>query len=724
MPIYDKYGTLDSPQATAADVAFVKMNARLRPDQLSPSEVAMSVNGRMDVDGSWQVRKGINYLAGAPGDSWEGLRLPFYVYADIEMLTATRSTETVTVTTDGSHGFYDATQVLIFGLSGTVNPNGNRTITVTGADTFTFTISGATGSESYSVAGINGAGAPAVIEPSRCWGGCLFSDPSDSNSAYIIEAQNANAVAIKLDDGTSTDIAYPSGVEIGESVELLQAFNKVYIFRDGATALEWNGSFSGTPAFTLVADGDYTQPTVFTAASNTAASGGVVTVTETAHGLSVGEVIKIFDAGTTDLDINVFYEVATVPGSGSFTFFADTDNFSATSVVLGKAQSQGQGFSHMPAPPWASYHQRRLIVPFNYTTTGSAGSAVITDRDIRDELLFSDVLDGDTYDVLVNNFRVTAGVSDYVQAVHPFTDDNAIAFNRNSIHLISGISGSLNDISISEITRESGLVARKSVVTIGNSVYFLSDNGIYATSFGDLYNLRGAGLPLSDPIQPLFNRITSEYAKNAVAIYHNNRYWIAVPIDGSVVNNAILVYNVLNNGWESLDVVNNDNWDIINLISSNVGGINKLYALSSGGGIHIIDDREDDVDYLVLYSGVAAAGIDIDSELTTRSYTLGDFGRKKYSEFELHLESSSSNNSDASISGIAENNDSEFLIGTVSDLLGSDVAASEDVSLRGRIGGVRAYGLQMKITPTQGRPKVRALRVSAIQTFQSLNSSS
>ena len=148
MPTYGKYGTLDSPQATAVDVAFLKMNARLRPDQLSPSEVAMSVNGRMDVDGSWQVRKGIDYLAGSPTSSYEALTLPFYVYANIDILTATRTTTTVAVTTDGSHGFVDDTLVLIYGLSGTVDPNGNRTATVTGADTFTVQLAGVTGSES------------------------------------------------------------------------------------------------------------------------------------------------------------------------------------------------------------------------------------------------------------------------------------------------------------------------------------------------------------------------------------------------------------------------------------------------------------------------------------------------------------------------------------------------------------------------------------------------
>ena len=51
---------MDSQQVDDGDTAFQRINSRLRPDQLKPGEVAVSQNGRMDVDGAWQVRKGIS----------------------------------------------------------------------------------------------------------------------------------------------------------------------------------------------------------------------------------------------------------------------------------------------------------------------------------------------------------------------------------------------------------------------------------------------------------------------------------------------------------------------------------------------------------------------------------------------------------------------------------------------------------------------------------------
>ena len=720
MPTYRSYGPLDSRIAVDGDAGFARMNARMRPEQLDPGVVSYSQNGRMGTDGAWQTRRGIDYFAGAPTSSSEALTVPFYVYANVGISTATRSTTTVTVTTSGAHGFNDATQVGISGLTGTVDPNGNRTITVTGATTFTFDIAGATGSESYTVGGSAFAGAPFIQPINGNWGSCAYSDPSASNSQYIIEAQTEQAVAISLTTGASTTISYPAGITISERVELLQAFDKVYIFRNGATTLEWDGDLGGSLAFVKVANGSYTQPTVFDSSNNTVVSGGVVTITETNHGLSVGDAIKIIDGASSTLESGNFYEIATVPDADTITFYATVDDSSSHAVVFGKPQSQGLGFTHMPAPPWAVYHQRRIICPYFYTTTGSSGSEVITDRNKRDEIVFSDILDGDTYDVLEGVHRVTGGIADYVQYVHPFTDDNAVVFNRNSIHLINGISGSIADISIKEITREAGLVARRSVVTIGNEIFFLSDNGIYGAEFGDLYNLRGSKLPASESIQPVIDRINWQYAEDSVATYYDNRYWIALPLDSSRVNNTILVYNLLNGGWESVDTINDSAWDIQNLIAAGSGDDRGLYAVTSLGGIHELDVRDDDVDRIAIQAGVDPVAVDIDSYVTTRGYTGGTETRKRFREFELHVESSSSNKSDGTISGIAENLDSEFQIDTISNLLGAPLDESEDASLRGRIGGVRAHVLQLKIQPAQGRPKIRQAQVLISAEFQSL----
>jgi hypothetical protein len=551
------------------------------------------------------------------------------------------------------------------------------------------------------------------------YGSCRYSNPNDNNAEYIIIANYDSAFAVNLDTEASTTIAYPSGVTISSPVELIQAIGKVYIFRDGATALEWNGVLTGSPAFAKTANGNYTQPLILTTANNAVCSGGVVTITNT-HNLAVGDKVTIMDEGTTGLIRFDKYEVRSINTTVSFTFLASVDDFTATSVVLGVRQSNGRGFTHMPAPPWGVYHQRRLIVPFKYTTTGTSGSEVITARNVSDEIIFSDVLDGETYDQLTNQFRVTGGIADYVQTVHPFTDDAAIAFNRNSLHLITGLSGSLSDVSIKEITREAGLLARKSVATIGNQVFFLSDNGVYAAQFGDLYNLRGAGLPLSSDIEQWMKRINYAQASKAVGVFHDNRYWLAVPIDGSANNNAIMIYNVINSGWESLDVVTANGLDIANLLVGSPDGKNELFSVNSYGGINKHDSREDDVDRIYTSPGVPAYTVRPNSLIETRAYTMNSSDRKKFNSVEIHVESSESNTSNGLLEAIGDNIDSRSSIATMSELNdNANLAVGEDASFRARIGNMRSYSMQFAVTPTAGRPKLRLVRVSATDAFNS-----
>jgi hypothetical protein len=721
MPRYSRYGYLDNALVEEGDTGFFRLNSRLRPDQLKQGELASSINGRMGIDGAWQPRRGVDQFGPVISSNAEALTLPFYLYADVSSSGISRALDKITMTlsTVDVATLNTGTLAYISGITGiTPDPNGNRVITKESSTEISITVTGLSGT----VAGTATIGAPILDDDAInvVYGSCLFSDPSTENTEYIILATYNKAVWVKISDGSTGNIVYPSGVTLSANCDMLQVFNFVGIFRDGLTAMQWNGSFVGTPAFTLVANGAFTQPVVYTAVGNTACTQGVVTVTDT-HALSVGDTVQIFDKGSSPLTNGDRYQVATISTTVSFTFFANVDDFSH-SVVLGSRQSVGLGFTHMPCPPWAIYHQRRLWMPFQYISSGTSGSPTITDRNIRDEIIASDILDADTYDQIENQFRIASGGADYVVALQPFAEDNLLVLMRNSIHLITGISGDLEDTVVKEITREVGCIARKSVVQVGNQVFFLSDNGVYSVDFGDLYNLRGSSLPISEAIDPLIQRINPDYAKNSVATYNDNRYYISIPLDASTTNNAILVFNFLNQGWESLDTIDQDGWNINNIIRAGSGGPNKLYAINSFGGIHILNERVDDVDNIVLTPGGSTASYYIESELTTRQYTQGVMDRKRFNSYELQAESSTTNASDANLTLETENPDSIKILESISTVIGEVLPVAEDVSIRARLGNVRGYGAQLTITPTQGRPKIRTLKLISQLTDLAISS--
>ena len=93
--------------------------------------------------------------------------------------------------------------------------------------------------------------------------------------------------------------------------------------------------------------------------------------------------------------------------------------------------------------------------------------------------------------------------------------------------------------------------------------------------------------------------------------------------------------------------------------------------------------------------------------------------RKKFNSMELHLESSGDNASDLTIGAEFENTDSEVEYGSLTSINGEVLPVSEDTSLRLRMGNRRAYSSVVKLQTSQGRPKLRAVRVRGATSFRS-----
>jgi hypothetical protein len=710
MARYDTSASLDALHVIEGDRAFARMNSRTRRNLLPEGEVVRSINGRMDTDGAWQPRLGLQAISPALAVSTAALTLPFFAYADLVADSIARSGDTVTLTFDNGHDFVADTIVSVSGLTATPDPNGNRIVTAITSTTIAFDVPGLTGTPT----GTATVGAPILADTvaNAIYGSCVFSSPNETRGEYIIIATNNKAVAVLLADGTSTDIAYPGSELVDARCELLQAFSEVFLLRPGQTPLRWNGALTGSPAFVKVASGTYSQPVSLTDANATISPAGLVSIDNAApHLLQTGDEVTILDfAANTDLEgrrVRV-----TRVDANKFTFLVNAPAETASPMTVRRSVSLGGGFSHMPAPPWATYFQRRLISPYWYEVGTIADT--YTDREVRDELIVSDILDSDTWDTIYAQFRITAGIADEIVAVEPFTEGTLIIFNRNSIHLVVNAGGALADMQVRELTTEIGCIARKSIQRIGSQVLFLSDNGIYAIGFADEYNLRGIELPLSEPIQDQFARLTAASAGLAVSAYYDNRYYIALPIDGSVSPNALFVYNFLNKGWESIDQVNDPLWIYQDLHVARVGQLNAGFVVNSLGGVHRLESpaRTDGTDRINVVPGQIQPTVAYTAgEVTTRQYSLGSVERTRITRFEAQVGAGPVGAVDAEFSAVLQNPDKERVLRTISDynsglLLGS----GETLGIRGSV-RERCYGVQLRVIAKLGRPKIKNLQV-------------
>ena len=477
-----------------------------------------------------------------------------------------------------------------------------------------------------------------------------------------------------------------------------------------------------------------------------------ITITSNSHGLVVGEEITV--SGLTQVggsSINgtflitaktintINYVVTTAPTSvalgtlpqitigNTFTIYVDWVNHPLHTITFTKPQSSGGGFMHLPGAPWGTYFQRRLFVPYYYDQSGT-GTITWVDRNIRDEVAISDILDENTYDQIYNQFRISGGTADQVVAMHGFFDDTMIVLNRNSIHSISNTSGNLTDTVVRELTSEIGCLARKTVLMRGNTMYFLSDNGVYGLEFLNDYNLRGMDQPLSKNIQPYIDRINPDKADKAVAVYFDNRYFLAVPLDSvagandAIGNNAVLVYNFLNKGWESIDTYGDSQFVITDYIKASGGVRDNLYAITSNGGLHQMEFAESINDRLSV-SNIDSAIVtpQIAASLTSRGYNFASLERKRFTDTQIQMQNLAGETGEYSISFAAEDPDFATAIGTTSTFLGGMLTPStaneaETATIRCRIGGVRGFTGTLLLNRTQGSPKIHSIMVAGSVT--------
>ena len=490
---------------------------------------------------------------------------------------------------------------------------------------------------------------------------------------------------------------------------------------------------TATDGFTLSPSGVYTQPQTFNIqAKDVEIANGLVEATVPGNvTIKTGDIIVVRQAETVDFVSMVGKEFQVVSATTTvIKWYAPVGDYSTSSTEIfefGGRFSVGGGFMHQPGAPWGVHFQRRLWVPYYYDVGGTFSLPTYTNRKITDEIAVSDILDTTTFDRIANQFRVSGGTADYVVAMHGFYEDQLVVLNRNSLHLISGTLGSLSDTKVTELTSEVGCLARKSVVMKGNVMLFLSDDGVYGVEFLNDYNLRGVDEPLSKNIQPYIDRLNKNFADKSVAVLHENRYYLAVPLDSSpgandsYGNNAILVFNFLNKGWESLDTFGDSRFLIEDFVIGSAGVRNNIYAVTSNGGLHQLEAFESSNDTLNVDNSASVVSPSITASLTTRGYDFETLERKRFTDAQVNMQTIAGQSGEYDISFAAEDPDAAQSIGTTTSFLGELLTPStpneaETASIRCRLGGIRGSTGTMILTRTIGSPKINSVTVSGSVT--------
>ena len=678
----------DDQTITEGDAGFLGMASRLNPLQLPPGMVQNCENMRLD-RGVAQTRKGAKRLAEAIGNIGEALTVPFQLGADKTITSITRVTTTATATLT-AHGYATGDYVNIRGAA-QAQYNGNFYITVTGPNAFTYTM---TADPGISASGTLIANRGPVVQTAYTGGiigAGIYSSPRLDNSNEYIVLAGPNSAYLWRDGASLQSIAYPTTDTLvaGDDIEIIQAFDKLYILR--------------TRAESLIRLQTLTQT-----------SGTATATTLGAHPYQTGEVVRISGAGETGYLAD--FQVTRI-SSTQFSFSVPSATAAAaTGQIIAQRVQPALVWDGVLTNTFARVAQGSHPLAVTYSRLPSTSTATYLNNQLiiarnRDEVLISDVFDPETYDPVLKSFRANAGSNDYIVALHPYAEGQVLVFCRKSIWLATaaigtdGVSIDPANSSLQLLTNEVGCSARRSIATAGVFVFFLSDNGVYRLDNQFDLKLRGSTQTLSDPIADLIDGINAQAAYLSNGIYFNNRYYLALPLGTSTQPNSLFAFNMLNGQWETRDTYG---FSIDRLLVSDYGTERRLFASTTTGKLFLLDEQETGADDTLSGLGTTT----VNGLLLTRRYGFDSLNTKRLlrSKASVVLDAGASCTLDA----ITTDYDKDFQVATLTNTSGSP----EDYTIKAPL-RCKATALDLRFRTQSGRPILRTITAEAARSGMS-----
>lgn len=775
---------LDDNTVRDGDAGFVGFASRLNPVTLQAGMLQDSLNMRLD-RGVAQTRKGAKRLADDISTADEPLTLSFTLAGDKTATSITRASTTATVTAT-AHGYSTGNIVNIRGAAQSAY-NGDFTITVTGTDTFTYTVSGSPATPAIGTILANKGPLVRNVYSGGIFAAGVFASQNYENAKeYIVLAGPDRAFLWRQGEAIVSKTYPTSGVaeiiDPTDTVSVVQAYDRLYVLREAAQTANtvWAnkllGAVSGTCTISIAAPGVITRTahslengvavvfsttgalptgltagTIYYVVNRTAdtfqvaatvggtaittsgtqsgthtvtpvpavVSGTTATIFVENHGYTVGERIRIEGGSNAAFNEQEYDVLSTTTHSFTVTVPSGTANDTTTAAtrVTRKVKPPiywdgGSGnfvratggvpagfpatYRTMRSVGWASYINNRLILP-----------------DGRDGVLISDVGNADLYDPFWNSFRLGQGGDDYIVAVHPWVDGAALVFCRKSIWLaeinqIPSTDGSSFSVetavsNVSLLTNEIGCSARNTIVTAGQFVFFLSDAGVYRLDSRLDLKLRGDTMPLSEPVADLFDTVDQTKVQRAFAVWHNNRYLIALPTTagGDDTNNLVVAWNALANAWEYRDSYG---IGVDQIIVSTYDSERRVFNSRRVGKLWLLEENEDGTDDNAT-SGLA--GTNITGRIKSRRFNFGELTSKRFLRSVSDVVIPNGGTVTTKVNIIDPDKD-ESQIGTITNSTG----AEENYHLKSPV-RFKAHAAELIYETTSKRPQIRSLAIEA-----------
>ena len=269
----------------------------------------------------------------------------------------------------------------------------------------------------------------------------------------------------------------------------------------------------------------------------------------------------------------------------------------------------------------------------------------------RNALYASDILDASVWDD-ANSIVVGGDDGDEITAIVPFYSNRLVVFKKNKIFQVTipPDMSSASDWIVEVISTTVGCAAERSAIQVNSDIFFLANDGIRTVVRSTSDDFTSVGLPISEIVKDVIAEINQPSIGVASAIFHDNRYLLAIPTGSSDTNDKILVYNTVLQAFEGT-------WtpDVLQFVQTNFASLGKrLMAKGYTGAITQYNAYKPT-------SGLVAAdykdqGSDYASSIRTRDMNFGDpFSAKHGSHYEVIFDRSFATDVDISVQRDTDN---------------------------------------------------------------------
>jgi len=485
----------------------------------------------------------------------------------------------------------------------------------------------------------------------------VFRNPN--NLEFVIIAAD-NTVYYTRQNNNPIELALPTGVSITGTVNFTQAFNKIIMWRGEDFAplvmtsedtgfVDLVDQWDSTAAYAVDDEVSFGPLVAVTSITHT---GGVATVTTSAeHGYLTGADVTI--AGSSDTEFNgrfnvtvtsateFTYEVAssTSPAGGTITATNNQDYYACTVITsAGESPVTTSGSwsalnTIMPNCTHGVFIANRLTAPTRYDASSTAYG------NHRQFIAVSDSLDH-AHTFFNQIFRINFGSDSEIRDLLVYDENRLLIFTDKDVSMVTGYiitnespgtnTAFSSGVSIQPVIRNYGVSGRGAAVVVGSDVYFYaSRRGVVSLAQTEQSKVRGVDMPLSEPVQPLIDRIDPRHEDKIRLAWWDNKLYVALPLDdGSSGNNALLVYDFINQSW-----VSHDSGTAVTPAEFFVAQYNsaqRLFYVGTDGFINLVEENDSGDDLADLTQADGLATTDFESYLLTRGYHTNDIDHREF----------------------------------------------------------------------------------------------